>query len=118
MKKTEIKLEYRVSPRVLLEPGDVFHAKGGPLWRLADGTRVSIGAKGPFRFHRHCLRWSCEWIEAADKQGCTAVLHLSGRRKRVDPSLIPRPYVVTRRKRRVDNSGSILDKATKRGRRS
>jgi len=105
MKKTTTSLEYQVSPRVRLEPGDVFHAKGGPLWRLADGTKVSIGAKGPFTFLSHCSRGSCEWIEATDKHGCTAVLHLTGRRKRIDPSVVTRPYVITRKKRGLDKAG-------------
>lgn len=91
---------YRVSERVVLTVGDVFRAKGGPMWKLADGTKVSLAAKGPFTFRSHCKRGTCEWLEALDKNGNFAALHLGGRRRRIDPAIVSRPYVVTGKKRK------------------
>lgn len=38
----------RVSVRVVLAPGDQFRVAGGPYYRLADGTRVPMAARGTF----------------------------------------------------------------------
>lgn len=94
--KTE---SYQVSERVVLKVGDVFRAKGGPQWKLADGTKVSLSAKGPFIFRSFCKRGTCEWIEALDKHGNFAALHLRGRRRRIDRAIVSRPYVITSKKR-------------------
>jgi len=100
MKTTVRSDSYRVSPRVLLEKGDIFRAKGGPLWRLKDGTKIALSARGPFRFMAHCQRGTCEWIEALDKGGNFAALHIAGRRRRIDAALVNRPYTITGKKRK------------------
>ena len=91
---------YRVSVRVLLVRGDKFRAAGGPYWRLQDGTKVSLKSSGPYTFHSHVSRGSIEWIECLDREKNFAVLHLAGRRRRIDASLVPRPYRVTGKTRK------------------
>lgn len=91
--------EYRVSQRVVLSPGDVFRATGGPYWKCATGEKVSLKARGPYRFVAHTQRGSCECIEALDKNGQHCVLHVAGRRRRIDGCLVPRPYRITGKKR-------------------
>lgn len=101
MLTTEFSNEFRVSSRVVLRPGDVFRAKGGPLWKGAGGEKTSLAARGPFKFFRAAVRGSCRWIEATDKNGHFVVLRVSGGRwKRIDPMLIPRPYTITGKRRR------------------
>ncbi len=90
---------YRVSQRVELRAGDVFRATGGPYWRLADGTKVRLSATGPFKFLSHVARGAVEWIEATDREKNFCVLHLAGRRRRIDVSLVARPYRILGKKR-------------------
>jgi hypothetical protein len=97
---------YRVSERVELRPGDVFRAVDGPYWRAADGTKVRLNATGPFKFISQVSRGAVRWLEATDKAGNFCVLHVAGRRRRIDPSIVTRPYRVTSKKRqsrRLDN---------------
>jgi hypothetical protein len=91
--------ELRVSQRVTLRTGDKFRAKGGPYWKTKDGVRVSLASRGPYTFHRHCAQGNYEWIESLDRDGAFAPLHIAGKRRRVDPRIVPRPYVVTGKKR-------------------
>lgn len=98
--KTITSDSYRVSERVLLSYGDKFRATGGPYWLTSDGQKIALKSYGPYTFHRHCKRGSIEWIEALDKNGSFAVLHIAGRRQKVDASLVPRPYRITGKKRR------------------
>jgi len=102
MKDVTVEQSYRVSERVVLERGDVFRAKGGPFWRCNDGTKVKLSASGPFKFIQFCKRGTREWIEATDKNGNFTVLRVStGRWARIDSEKhIPRPYVVTGKKRK------------------
>lgn len=93
--KTEYSASYRVSPRVVLTPGTRFRAKGGPLIRLSTGERIALSARGPFHFVRHCKRGTCEWIEAFDRDGNYAPLHVAGRRRKVTSAMVLRPYRVT-----------------------
>jgi hypothetical protein len=86
--------EYRVSKRVVLRPGVKFRAGGGPYYRLSDGTKVSLAAAGPFTFVRCHRRGKYVLIEALDRDGCFAPLHVAGRRARITPALVPRPYVI------------------------
>lgn len=98
---------YRVSERVVLSPGDLFRASGGPYWKGSGGTSISLKSYGPYKFLQHCKRGAVEWIEARDKEGAFCVLHVAGRRKRIDGSLVPRPYKIIGKKRaqlqRLDN---------------
>ncbi len=85
---------YRVSARVVLTPGVKFRAGGGPYYRLSDGTKTSLAAAGPFTFLACHRRGKFVWIEALDKNGCFAPLHVEGRRARITPAIVPRPYVI------------------------
>ena len=91
---------YRLSERVLISKGDRFKATGGPYWKSKDGTQVSLTSRGPYTFHSHVTRGAIEWIECLDKDGCFAVLHIAGRRKKIDGSLVARPYKIVGRKRK------------------
>lgn len=97
---------YRLSERVLIEKGTRFKASGGPYWKTSDGQKVPLNSRGPYTFLAHAKRGAVEWIECLDRDGCFAVLHLAGRRRRIDNMLVARPYKIIGRK---------LD--TKRGRR-
>lgn len=87
---------YQVSPRVTLHPGDRFRVTAGPYYRLADGTRVPMAARGVFTLlaveqtarGRVCL--------LAYGTGGYAVLHVAGRRRSRVPGLVARPYRVRR----------------------
>jgi len=85
---------YRVSERVVLRPGVKFRAGGGPYYRMPDGTQASLAARGPFTFIRCHKRGKFVWIEATDRDGQFAPLHVAGRRRRVTASIVPRPYVI------------------------
>jgi len=99
---------YRVSDRVLITRGDRFRATGGPYWKGSDGTKVSLRSKGPYTFHAHVKKGAVEWIECLDKDGSFAVLHVAGRRRRIDGALVTRPYKIVGKKRPVDKKGRRL----------
>jgi hypothetical protein len=91
--------EYVVSERVTLRAGDIFRAKGGPYYVKRDSkgnkVRMSMAARGPFRFMRVCEEGDRKWIEAVSmKDGTAAVISLTKRRSIMPGSLIPRPYVI------------------------
>jgi hypothetical protein len=93
--KTHYLDSYRVSPRVVLTPGTRFRARGGPMIRLSTGETVSMSAKGPFLFVRHCKRGTCEWLDALDRDGNYAPLHVAGRRRKITAAMVLRKYCVT-----------------------
>lgn len=97
--KVVVSYEYRVSERVVLHAGDTFRASGGPYWKSPTGEKYPLSHKGPFTFLSHHKRRNTEWIEANDKEGSHCVLHVSGRRKRIDGCLVPKPYRVIGKKR-------------------
>ena len=91
--------EYVVSERVTIRVGDTFRAKGGPYYVKRDTrghkTRMSMAARGPFRFMRLCEQGDRRWIEAVSmRDGTSAVLSLTKRRSVLPGALIPRPYEV------------------------
>ncbi len=90
---------YRVSQRVELRAGDVFRATGGPYWKSLQGTKIKLNATGPFTFISHVTRGAVEWIEATDKSKNFCVLHVAGRRRRIDASIVTRPYRILGKKR-------------------
>ncbi len=102
--KTIRSQEYQVSERVRLEVGDGFRASGGPYWKSRTGEKIRLQSRGPYVFLGHVRKGAVEWIEAVDKDGCFTVLHIAGRRKRIDAALVARPYRVTGKKRRLDNN--------------
>ena len=97
--KTLTASEYRVSPRVVLVPGDKFRISGGPYWRCSDGSRVPMAERGVLTFSRVVRRGAVVLIEAFGSGGW-CVLHVEGRRRnRVDPALVCRPYRIKARLR-------------------
>ena len=89
--------EYQVSPRVVLRQGDKFRVNGGPYYRSAEGKvpLASGRGAGPFTFIRVAVIRSRKTIEAFDKHGHFAPLHVEGRRSASVPGVVPRPYKVT-----------------------
>lgn len=103
MKTTEHN-QYQVSARVVLQPGDVFRANGGPYYIIHDdnGKRVksSMAAKGPFRFRAYCERGRKKWIEAHSiKENGFVVLPLTRWRTIDLPNFVNRPYKILGKKR-------------------
>lgn len=91
--------EYRVWERVVLRPGDRFRVTGGPCWRCGDGNRLAMAERGVLRFNRAIRYGSDVFIEARGQDGY-CVLHVEGgRRNRVDPALVCRPYRIKARLR-------------------
>lgn len=88
--------QYRLSKRRLLTPGTKFNARGGPLFRLRDGTTLPLKAPGPYEFMSYVQADGYDFIEARDRDGCSAVLHLSGHRQTVSPEIVARPYTLTK----------------------
>jgi hypothetical protein len=86
--------EYRIGERSVLRPGTRFRATGGPLYRLADGTEIPLFARGPFTFRCYLDTGQYQAIEATDKQGNAAILHIGGSRPPPDDHIIPRPYKI------------------------
>jgi hypothetical protein len=86
------RIEYRLSERRLLKPGTRFTASDGPIFRLRDGTTVPLKAPGPYEFVAYVQTDGYDFIEAKDRNGCSAVLHLSGDRPTASPEIIGRPY--------------------------
>jgi len=90
---------YRVSPRVLITRGDRFTASGGPYWKAKDGSKLPLKSYGPYKFESYVKRGAIEWIECFDKDGKFTVLHIAGRRRRIDESIVARPYRIGSKKR-------------------
>lgn len=96
--------EYQVSERVVLRIGDVFRANGGPYYVMPndDGKRVklSMAAKGPFRFQTYCVRGRKRWIEAYSvKEGGFVALPLTKWRTVDLAHFVNRPYKILGKKR-------------------
>ena len=80
----------------ILRPGVRFAAKDGPYYRLADGARTGMAAKGPFVFWRFCRRDGREWIEAQGAEG-VCILNLGPQYESpVVSGLVRRPYRITK----------------------
>ena len=96
---------YQLSPRVLLAPGDTIRVSRGPYYRLADGRRVPMAARGVFRLVEVVRQRSRVYLLAYGRSGW-ALLHVAGRRRSRIPGLVCRPYSVRRAGRgsRVDLS--------------
>jgi hypothetical protein len=98
--KTEYADEYRVSPRVVLRPGDRFRVAGGPYYRLPGGEKVPMAVRGAVKFRRAIRVGRRVLIEAQAGDG-TVILHVEGRRSnRLMPGLVCRPYRIRSRLRK------------------
>lgn len=86
---------YRLSPRVVIVPGDTFRVAGGPYYRLADGRRVPMAARGVFRLVEVVRQRSRVFLVGYGRDGF-ACLHVEGRRRSPVPGLVARPYRVRR----------------------
>jgi hypothetical protein len=94
MRKTEILIEYQVSPRVILRAGDQFRVSGGPYWKMPDGSKLSMAARGVCRFVRATRQGQKVYIEAIAKEGAV-LLHVAGKRKnKLMPEMVCRPYKI------------------------
>jgi hypothetical protein len=87
---------YRISARVVLEPGDRFKVAGGPYYRTADGRKIPLAARGTFRLVEVIRHRARVHLLAHGAEGWT-LLHVEGRRRSPVPGLVPRPYRVTKR---------------------
>lgn len=93
-KKAEILDEYQVSPRVILRRGDKFRVSGGPYWRLPNGEKVPMAARGVCTFLRAKRYGAKVYIEGTNKEG-SVLLHVAGRRRNdYLPDLVCRPYKI------------------------
>jgi hypothetical protein len=90
-----IETGYRLSPRVTLQPGDSFRVTGGPYYRLADGRRVPMAARGVFRLVEVRRHRSRVYLLAYGREGW-ALIHVEGRRRSAVAGLVARPYRVRR----------------------
>ena len=86
---------YQLSPRVTLAPGDSFRVAGGPYYRMADGRRVPMAARGTFRLVEVVRQRSRVYLLGYGREGW-ALLHVVGRRRSAVPGLVARPYRVRR----------------------
>ncbi len=102
--QTVERVEYQVSERVVLRPGDLFRVTGGPYYVLRDaaGKKVksSMAARGPFRFTSYNERGRKKWIIAySTREGGYVALPLT-RWKTVDlKNFVNRPYKILGKKR-------------------
>lgn len=86
---------YQLSPRVALAPGDRIRVTGGPYYRLADGSRVPLAARGLHRIVEVVTQRSRVYLLAYGAGGY-ALLHVAGRRRSRVAGLVCRPYKVRR----------------------
>jgi hypothetical protein len=87
---------YRISARVVLQPGDRFRVAAGPYYRTQAGERIPLASRGTFRLievirHRRRVHLLAHGVEGF------CLLHVEGRRRSPVPGLVPRPYRVTRK---------------------
>ena len=71
--------EFRYRSRGLLQPGDRFRVRGGPIYLTADGRKLQMAERGVFVFHRLCIQGRAQWIEAYRDKGGGIVLLWVGR---------------------------------------
>jgi hypothetical protein len=87
---------YRISARVVIQPGDSFKVSAGPYYRTQAGERIPLAARGTFRLVEVIRHRSRVHLLAHGAEGWT-LLHVEGRRRSPVPGLVPRPYKVTKR---------------------
>jgi hypothetical protein len=89
-------IEYRLSPRVVLVPGDRIRVSGGPYYLLSSGERVSMAARGTFKLVAIEETARGRVTLHAEGPGGHAVLHVAGRRRSRISGLVARPYKIRR----------------------
>ena len=98
--KTTTEMEYRLSQRSVLRPGDQFKATKGPYWK-GDGERISMAERGTFTFSCLLRRGRCAFILGVSRGGYV-VLHVEGRRRsKLIPHMVCRPYTIRAKRRAV-----------------
>jgi len=85
---------YRLSPRVILQPGDRIRVSSGPYYRLG-GQRIPLAARGVHVVVEVVQQRSRVYLLAYGPGGY-ALLHVAGRRRSRIPGLVCRPYRVRR----------------------
>jgi hypothetical protein len=86
--------EYRLGPRTVIRPGDRFRVSSGPYYRLADGTKIPLAARGTYTLLAVDAGRRGRVQLLAYGAGGFAVLHVAGRRRSRVPGLVCRPYKV------------------------
>jgi hypothetical protein len=87
---------YRISARVVIQPGDSFKVAAGPYYKTQAGERIHLAARGTFRLVEVIRHRARVHLLAHGAEGWT-LLHVEGRRRSPVPGLVPRPYRVTKR---------------------
>jgi len=87
---------YRISARVVIQPGDQFKVAGGPYYKTQAGERIPLAARGTMRLVEVIRHRARVHLLAHGAEGWT-LLHVEGRRRSPVPGLVPRPYRVTKR---------------------
>jgi hypothetical protein len=87
---------YRISARVVIQPGDSFKVTAGPYYRTQAGARIPLAARGTFRLMEVIRHRSRVHLLAHGAEGWV-LLHVEGRRRSPVPGLVPRPYRITKR---------------------
>ena len=118
MRKIHVRKEWsQQRPAVVLRRGDVFRARGGPVFVCEDSTEVDMGSAGEYRFLRACRQGADVWLEGVPLGG-GAVEHVYvGRRKwsRAVPGLHHRPHRVSKRRQAsVDKASGVTRRRAKR----
>ena len=89
------------------------------MFKLGDGNLVSIAARGPFVFRAYIRDGRLGFIEAFDRDGCSACLHIEGKRKPMSDEFVTRPYRIAGliRKKKERKCSIVIGKASPKRRR-
>lgn len=95
-RRLKVSLEYRYGKRGVLQPGDRFRVRGGPVYIANDGQKIPMGEKGIHIFRRYCQQGAEKWLEASSVDGSSFVILWVGKAHRSPKisNLVRRPYRV------------------------
>ena len=93
---------WRLSPRVVLRPGDLFRASGGPVWVGSRGEAVAMGERGVFRLSVVVVQGVKAWLVGSPIGGGGLVWVYVG--KRAASRVVEGLRLVSHRVRRVRES--------------
>jgi len=98
LRRLKISLEYRYGKRGVLQPGDRFRVRGGPVYVTDIGQKIPMGERGLMVFKRYCERGAEKWIEASSVNGSNFVILWVGKSHRSPAvsGLVRRPYRITK----------------------